>query len=99
MTRCRNWIAREVSLCDYAFIQEGPRTARWLTKNIRQEGIRDFQSRSVRSAIADPQDSSIVGETRTVYSVWVEKDLRTLFYLEKDMVVTIDIGSHRMYRD
>ena len=36
---------------------------------------------------------------RTIYSVWVEKDLRALFYLEKDVVVTIDIGSHRMYRD
>ena len=36
---------------------------------------------------------------RTIYSVWVEKDLRALFYLENDTVVTIDIGSHRMYRD
>lgn len=36
---------------------------------------------------------------RTIYSVWVEKDLRALFYLENDIVVTIDIGSHRMYRD
>ena len=36
---------------------------------------------------------------RTIYSVWMEKDLRALFYLEQDTVVTIDIGSHRMYRD
>ena len=36
---------------------------------------------------------------RTIYSVWVEKDLRALFYLEKDTVVSIDIGAHRMYRD
>ena len=36
---------------------------------------------------------------RTIYSVWVEKDLRALFYLEEDAVVTIDIGSHRIYRD
>lgn len=36
---------------------------------------------------------------RTIYSVWVEKDLRALFYLEKDTAVSIDIGDHRMYRD
>ena len=36
---------------------------------------------------------------RTIYSVWVEKDLRALFYLENDIIVTIDIGSHRIYRD
>jgi hypothetical protein len=36
---------------------------------------------------------------RTIYSVRVEKDLRALFYLEKDAVVSIDIGDHRMYRD
>ena len=36
---------------------------------------------------------------RTIYSVWVEKDLRALFYLEKDIAVSIDIGTHRMYRE
>ena len=36
---------------------------------------------------------------RTIYSVWVEKDLRALFYLEKDTAVSIDIGTHRMYRE
>jgi hypothetical protein len=36
---------------------------------------------------------------RTIYSVTVEKDLRALFYLENDIVVSIDIGSHRIYRE
>jgi hypothetical protein len=36
---------------------------------------------------------------RTIYSVTIEKDLRALFYLENDIVVSIDIGSHRIYRD
>lgn len=36
---------------------------------------------------------------RTIYSVWVEKDLRALFYLDKDLAVSIDIGRHRIYRD
>ncbi len=36
---------------------------------------------------------------RTIYSVWVEKDLRALFYLDGEIVVSIDIGSHRLYRE
>ena len=36
---------------------------------------------------------------RTIYSVWVEKNLRALFYLEGEIVVSIDIGDHRLYRE
>ena len=36
---------------------------------------------------------------RTIYSVWVEKDLHALFYLEGEIVVSIDIGAHRLYRE
>ena len=36
---------------------------------------------------------------RTIYSVWIEKDLRALFYLDKDVAVSIDIGQHRIYRE
>ena len=36
---------------------------------------------------------------RTIYSVWVEKNLRALFYLEKETVVSIDIGDHRLDRE
>jgi mRNA-degrading endonuclease YafQ of YafQ-DinJ toxin-antitoxin module len=35
---------------------------------------------------------------RTVYSVWVEADLRAVFYLEGEMVVSVDIGTHAIYR-
>jgi mRNA-degrading endonuclease YafQ of YafQ-DinJ toxin-antitoxin module len=35
---------------------------------------------------------------RTVYSVWVEGDLRAVFYLDGDMVVSVDIGTHAIYR-
>jgi hypothetical protein len=36
---------------------------------------------------------------RTIYSVSVEKDLRVLFYLDKDVAVSIDIETDRIYRD
>ena len=35
---------------------------------------------------------------RTIYSVWVESDLRAVFYLDGDLVVSVDIGSHSIYR-
>ena len=34
----------------------------------------------------------------TVYSVRVLGDLRAVFYLDGDIVKTLDIGSHRLYR-
>ena len=35
---------------------------------------------------------------RTIYSAWVEADLRAVFYLDGDMVVSVDIGTHAIYR-
>ena len=35
---------------------------------------------------------------RTIYSVWIEPDLRSVFYLDGDVCVSIDIGSHAIYR-
>ncbi len=35
---------------------------------------------------------------RTIYAVEIEADLRAVFYVEGDMVVTVDIGSHDLYR-
>ncbi len=35
---------------------------------------------------------------RTIYAVEIEADLRALFYVEGDIVVTVDIGSHDIYR-
>jgi hypothetical protein len=34
---------------------------------------------------------------RTIYSVEIEGDLRAVFYLDGDMVVTLDIGTHAIY--
>ena len=35
---------------------------------------------------------------RTIYSVWVEPDLRAVFYLDGELVVSVDIGTHAIYR-
>ena len=40
--------------------------------------------------------SAIYG--KTIYSVWIEGDLRSVFYIDGDMVVSVDIGTHAVYR-
>ena len=35
---------------------------------------------------------------RIIYAVEIEANLRALFYVEGDTVVTVDIGSHDIYR-
>jgi mRNA-degrading endonuclease YafQ of YafQ-DinJ toxin-antitoxin module len=35
---------------------------------------------------------------RTIYAAEIEADLRAVFYVEGDTVVTVDIGSHDLYR-
>jgi hypothetical protein len=35
---------------------------------------------------------------RTIYAVDIESDLRVVFYVEGDVVVTVDIGTHDLYR-
>jgi mRNA-degrading endonuclease YafQ of YafQ-DinJ toxin-antitoxin module len=35
---------------------------------------------------------------RTIHAVDVEGDLRVVFYVEGDAVVTVDIGTHAIYR-
>ena len=36
---------------------------------------------------------------RTIHAVEVEGDLRSLFYLEGDIVVSLVIGTHQIYRE
>jgi mRNA-degrading endonuclease YafQ of YafQ-DinJ toxin-antitoxin module len=35
---------------------------------------------------------------KTIYAVEIEGDLRAAFYVEGDVVFTVDIGSHAIYR-
>ncbi len=36
---------------------------------------------------------------KTIYSVYVEADLRALFYIENNTVWSVTIGTHAIYRD
>ncbi len=35
---------------------------------------------------------------RTIYSVEIEGDLRAVFFIKDDCVVTVDIGTHAIYK-
>jgi mRNA-degrading endonuclease YafQ of YafQ-DinJ toxin-antitoxin module len=35
---------------------------------------------------------------RVIYAAEIEADLRVVFYIESNTVVTVDIGSHDLYR-
>ena len=35
---------------------------------------------------------------RTIYAVEIERDLRVVFYIERNCVVTVDIGTHDIYK-
>jgi mRNA-degrading endonuclease YafQ of YafQ-DinJ toxin-antitoxin module len=34
---------------------------------------------------------------RTIWSVWIEDDLRVIFFIRGNTVFTVDIGTHKMY--
>jgi hypothetical protein len=35
---------------------------------------------------------------RTIYSVWIEADLRSVFYIDGSDCISVDIGTHDIYR-
>jgi hypothetical protein len=35
---------------------------------------------------------------RTIYAVEIEPDLRSVFYIEGDLVITVDIGTQDVYK-
>lgn len=35
---------------------------------------------------------------KTVYSVWILPDLRAIFLIDGNRIVTLDIGTHKIYR-
>jgi mRNA-degrading endonuclease YafQ of YafQ-DinJ toxin-antitoxin module len=36
---------------------------------------------------------------KTVFSAWIEDDLRSVFYISGDTIFTVDIGTHSIYRE
>jgi hypothetical protein len=35
---------------------------------------------------------------KTIYAVWIEGDLRATFYIDGSDVISVDIGTHAIYR-
>ena len=35
---------------------------------------------------------------RTIYAVEIERDLRAVFYISGDCIVTVDVGTHDIYK-
>jgi mRNA-degrading endonuclease RelE of RelBE toxin-antitoxin system len=35
---------------------------------------------------------------KTIYAVRIEDDLRSIFYLESENIISLDIGTHAIYR-
>jgi hypothetical protein len=36
--------------------------------------------------------------SRTIYAIDIEADLRSVFYVEGDLIVSLDIGDHAIYK-
>ena len=99
MRRCGNWGLCEVSVQDDAFLSQGARETHDGAEEIRPAGVCDFQGRSFRSTLRTHKIHGLsVRFGRTIYSVWVEADLRAVFYLDGEIVVSVDVGAHSIYR-
>ena len=69
------------------------------TENGDQTSLPDFPQRSLRLPPADAQNPRLSARAkRTIYSVEIAADLRALFFIRSDEVVSFDIGTHDIYR-
>jgi len=69
------------------------------SKESAREAWKIFKKDPFDARLRPPQNpplSAYYG--RTIYAVDVEGDLRAVFYIERDCVVTVDIGTHDIYR-
>jgi hypothetical protein len=58
-----------------------------------------LQTKPIRSTLAHTQDPVAVIDLQAhVHAVVIEENLRAVFYVENDMVVTFNIGTHAIYK-
>jgi hypothetical protein len=90
-------IDREVS--DYACFSQGARSIIARSKKSARQAYTIFK--------IDPFDSRLRTHKihqlsalykKTIYAVRIENDLRSIFYIEGEDIVSVDIGSHAIYR-
>ncbi|WP_395742543.1 hypothetical protein [Prosthecobacter sp.] len=76
----------------YARLSENQKASATRTYGIFKENPFDPRLRTHKIASL----SSRFG--RTIYSVWIEPDLRAVFYLDGSDCISVDIGTHAIYR-
>jgi hypothetical protein len=65
----------------------------------RTRGVCYFQTESVRFPLGPHKIRKLSARYgRVIYAAEIEADLRVVFYIEGNTVVTVDIGSHDLYR-
>ena len=62
--------------------------------------MENFQGEPFRSAIAGTHKILRLSANygRTIYAIEIESDLRLLFYLDGETVVSLTIGTHDIYK-
>ncbi len=91
--------ARELSLpFDGAVLEEFPFVAGG-TKDLAREKFRIFRQNPFDPRLRTHRIQSLSSLfKRTVHAVVIEGDLRAVFYIEGDLVVTFNIGRHDIYK-
>jgi mRNA-degrading endonuclease YafQ of YafQ-DinJ toxin-antitoxin module len=65
----------------------------------RAPGVCYFQTEPVRPRLRSHKIQKLSARyARAIYAAEIEADLRVVFYIEGDVVTTVDIGSHDLYR-
>ena len=90
----------EVSIPSHPHILAEFRKAVAPTTDQSSPGVCLFLSKIHLIADTFPQDPQAFGARygRIIYAAEIETDLRVVFYIEGTTVVTVEIGSHAVYR-
>jgi hypothetical protein len=91
------WIRREVSIPDNSFFSQISREAESGSEGVGKRNLRSFSSGSVRLRTHKIHHLSALYR-KTIYAARIEGDLRAVFYLEGQSVISVDIGTHAIYR-
>jgi hypothetical protein len=65
----------------------------------RTKNLCDFQRESIRCTLRSHKIHKLSARYgRIIYAAEIEANLRVIFYIDGNLVVTVDIGSHDIYR-
>jgi hypothetical protein len=61
--------------------------------------VEDLQGQSVRPAARVHKIHTLsVKSGKTIHALTIQADLRAVFFVEGDTILTVDIGTHAIYR-